>query len=324
MVQTGSVRAVSPPDDQALTSAWSVVRRHLAPTPLVASAALGPDVHLKLETFQPTGSFKVRGGLAAVAAAHGRDGGAALVAASAGNHGLGMAFAADRLGATATVVVAETASEIKIEALGHYGATLVRHGQTYDEAEEHALELAARTGARFVSPYNDPDVIAGQATVGHELLEQLDGIGTLVIPVGGGGLLSGVGLATADAGLRIIGVEPEHSCAMGAALRAGRVVPVEIGPTMADGLAGNIEPGSVTVELVRRFAAGMVTVSEEQIADAIRFLAFEHGLVVEGSGAVSVAALRAGMIEAGDGPVVVVLTGRNIAGPLLESVLAGH
>ena len=284
------MRVVDAPGALEIERADRVVRRYLAPTPVVASPRLGRNVQLKLETLQPTGSFKVRGGLAAVAAAQAEAPGTPLVAASAGNHGLGVAYAADALGAEATVVVPETASAAKVHALERYGATLVRYGEHYEDAEQKALELATARGGRFVSPYNDPDVIAGQGSIGRELLGEVPGLGTIVIPVGGGGLLSGAGLATEGAGVRIVGVEPEWSPAVGAAMTAGSVVEVDVGPTIADGLAGNIEPGSVTVALARRLADSMLTVTEDEIRDAIRFLAFEHGVVSEGAGAVATAA----------------------------------
>jgi threonine dehydratase len=316
------VRTVRIPDHADLERAAEVVRRTLAVTPVVAAPLLGPNVWLKLETLQPTGAFKVRGGLAAVSAA--RQGGAPipLVSSSAGNHGLGMAYAAECLGADVSVVVPETASEAKVEALGRFTVALLRHGRSYEEAEARALELADEKGGRYVSPYNDPDVIAGQGTIGLELLQQLPGLAEVVVPVGGGGLLSGIGLATAPAGVRLVGVEPARSAPVAAAIEAGHVVPVDVGPTMADGLAGNIEPGSVTVGLAARLATEMHTVTEEEIAAAIRFLAFSHGIVAEGAGAVAVANLLSGRHVADDGPVVVVVSGRNITPALLASVLA--
>jgi threonine dehydratase len=325
------VRTVDTPGALEIDRADRVVRRYLAPTPVVAAPRLGEHVLLKLETLQPTGSFKVRGGLAAVAAAQADAPGTPLVAASAGNHGLGVAYAADRLGADATVVVPETASAAKVHALERFGITLVRHGTSYEDAEHKALELAASRGGRFVSPYNDPDVIAGQGSIGRELLGQVPGLGTVVIPVGGGGLLSGVGLATEGAAVHLVGVEPELSAPVRAAMRAGSVVEIEVGPTIADGLAGNIEPGSVTVDVARRLAAAMVTVSEEEIRGAIRYLAFEHGVVAEGAGAVATAALLAGRIDLAQGPdngnsdrpMVVLVTGRNITPSLLASILTG-
>jgi threonine dehydratase len=317
------VRTVPPPTVSQLRAAADVVRRHLPPSPVVPAPLLGPRVWLKLESLQPTGAFKVRGGLAAVAAAQAADPGTALVTASAGNHGLGLAFAADRLGVDATVVVAETASAAKVAALERFAVTLVRHGQTYDEAEAHAMALADAKGGRYVSPYNDPDVIAGQATVGSELVTQVAGLATVVVPVGGGGLLSGVGLGTERVAPRIVGVEPDVSTAMAAAQAAGHVVRVTVGPTMADGLAGNLEEGSVTVELVHRFADFLCTVTEAEIAAAVRFLAFEHGLVAEGSGAVGVAAVMTGRVAVGDEATAVVVSGRNIAQELLVSILSG-
>lgn len=317
------MRQVEVPDDVTLKAAAEVIGRHLVPTPVVAAPALGDGAVLKIESFQPTGSFKVRGGLAAVAAAVQRQPGVELVAASAGNHGLGVAYAADRLGARATVVVAENASMAKVRALEQFGVTLVRHGDSYDEAEAYALELAGRRGGHYVSPYNDPDVIAGQASLAGELLRQVPDLATVVVPVGGGGLISGISLATEGTAVRIVGVEPEASAAMSAALRAGRAVPVHIGHTIADGLAGSIEQGSVTVEIARRRGVEMVTVDERELIDAVRFLAVEVGLVAEGAGAAAVAAVRAGRPEAVTGPTAVLVTGRNIDPNLLASILTG-
>jgi threonine dehydratase len=311
-----SVRAVAAPTRADLDAAAEVVAARLAPTPLVPAPALGEDVHLKLETLQPTGSFKVRGGLAALA----RAGGEPVVTASAGNAGLGIAWAASALGVHATVVVAETASPAKVAALRALPVELVQHGVGYDAAEAHALSL---TGALYVSSYNDTGVIAGQSTIGRELDVQLPGPLTVAAPLGGGGLCSGLGLwAAGRSGARVVGVEAERSPAMSAALAAGRIEPVEVGETLADGLAGNLEPGSVTFELVRDHVAAVVQASEAEIEDGIRFLARAHGIVAEGAGATAVAGVLAGRVELGGEPVVVVVSGRNIALPRLAAVLA--
>jgi threonine dehydratase len=328
------------PDASDVDLATAIVRRYLGATPVVPSPLLGRDVWLKLETLQPTGSFKVRGALVAVTAAMARDRRAPIVTASAGNHGLGIAFAADRLGATATIVVPTNASEAKQEAIERFSVKLVRHGTSYDEAEAHALALAG-AGAIFVSPYNDPDVIAGQGTIAIELLEQVPGLTTIVTPIGGGGLASGLGLAASTMAastktgdrVRVFGVEADRSPAMRSALDAGGPVPITPGETLADGLAGNLEPGTVTFDLVRRTVADVATVSEAEIAAAMRFLAFEHGLVAEGSAAVGVAALLGQRVESPrvasprfattSGATVVVVTGRNISSPTLTRVLAG-
>jgi threonine dehydratase len=315
------VRSVRVPDRSDLERATAVVGRHLAVTPVVPAPALGTDVWLKLETLQPTGSFKVRGAIVAVGTALARDADRPIVTASAGNHGLGVAFAAARLGARATIVVPETASPAKLAALERFPITLVRYGDSYDEAERHALALADE-GAAFVSPYNDPDVIAGQGSIADELRVQIPGLATIVTPIGGGGLASGLGLATDETATRVVGAEAAQSPAFRSALDAGHPVPIAVGATLADGLAGNLEPGTITFDLVRRLVADVVTVSEAEIADAMRFLVREHGLVVEGSAAVAVAAVTTGRATDADGPVAIVLTGRNIANATLTRVLS--
>jgi threonine dehydratase len=295
-----------------------VVKRTLAPTPLVAASDLGRQAWLKVETLQPTGSFKIRGALAAMAAAP--DG--PVVTASAGNHGLALARAAGLLGREATVVVAADASRAKVTRLRRMPVSLVERGAGYIEAEEAALELASR-GATFVSPYNDPDVIAGQRTLGLELDTQLEGPMTVVVPVGGGGLLAGVALWAAERGdVRVIGVEAEASTAFSASVAAGRVVEVPIGETIADGLAGGLEPGSVTVDIVRDSGVvDMVTVDEGELLAAVAALHREHGLVVEGAGAAAVAAVRSGKVPAPDGRIVALVTGRNVTDEVLRRAL---
>ena len=313
-------RAVAPPTPAALDAAAAVIGARLAPTPLVPAPALAPDAHLKLETLQPTGSFKVRGALAALA---GAGPGARVVTASAGNHGLGVAWAAAALGVEAVVVVPETASPAKLAALASLPIEVVRHGRGYDEAEAHALALAAQ-GARYVSPYNDTDVIAGQASLGRELDAQLAGAPVRVVcALGGGGLGSGLGLwAAGRREATVVGVEAERSPAFTAALAAGAIAPIEPGETLADGLGGNLEPGSATFPLVRDHVTAVVTVSETEIEEAIRFLARAHGVVAEGAGAVAAAGVLAGRVPRGEGALVVVVSGRNIALERLARVLA--
>ena len=300
-----------------LDRAREVIAAALPPTPLIASPGLGQGVHLKLESFQPTGAFKVRGALAALSAA---GSGRQVVTASTGNHALGVAWAAHRLGIPATIVVPASASPAKLAALYQLPATVIVHGDSYDDAEQHALSLAGN-GLRYLSASGDPDVIAGQATIGAELLTQLSGTFTVVCGVGGGGLASGLGLAASRAGtMTVLGVEAAVSPAMSTALRAGKVIPVEVGDTLADGLAGNLEPGTVTVDLIREHLAGLVGVTEKQIAGAIRYLAREHGLIAEGSGAAPIAAILAGTIPA-VGQTVAIISGRNISLRTLAQVL---
>jgi threonine dehydratase len=314
----GSTRSVRLPTLDDLAAARSIVAKHLEPTPLDRGVSVvRPDLALKLESLQPTGSFKVRGALAALSAAPADR---PIVTASAGNHALGIAYAAAVLGRRATVVTSRVATAVKVAAIKQFDVELIQVGTTYDEAERHALQIAA-AGAQYVSPYNDPDVIAGQATIGVEIGEQLLGPLTIVCGVGGGGMASGIGLwASTRDDVRVVGVEVEASMAVSAAVAAGHQVDVEIGETIADGMGGNIEPGSVTIPLVARYVDELVAVSESEVRSALRYLAYERGFVAEGSGAAPVAAVLAGKV-ADDRPVVAVVSGRNISPDVLAVVL---
>ena len=299
------MRTVQAPVAADVQAAERRIRPHLPPTPLVQSDGFA----LKLECLQPTGSFKVRGALSALSAL---PAGEHVVTASAGNHGLAVAWAAERLGFDATIVVAKTASPAKIEGIRRFPATLVTHGDDYDEAERHGLSLEGC----YVSPYNDPQVIAGAGPIALEL----DDPDTIVVPVGGGGLAAGIGIVS---NARVVGVVPERFPAMRAALDAGHLVEIDGDQTIADGLHGNIEPGSVTFELVRDHLADVVVVPEDAILDAMRFLAREHGLVTEGAGATAVAALRASLVEPAQRTVAIV-SGRNVTPALFADVLDGR
>lgn len=304
-----------------LEHARTVVRAHLAPTPLVRVDLSGFDApaYLKLESTQPTGSFKVRGALAAVAASAGD--GLPVVTASAGNHGLGIAFAATRLDARATVVVPGNASSAKVEALRRFDIDLRLVGDSYEAAEEVALSLARQASTTFVSAYTHPDVIAGQATVVEEVADQLDGPFRIVVPVGGGGLAAGTALGAPGRAV-VVGVEARASRAVSASVRAGRIIAVDVGPTIADGLAGNVAPDTVTPDILRRYGVQMTDADEAAVHAAVRELALSHGIVAEGSAAVGIAAAAAGDIPA-DRPAVFVITGRNIAADRLAGLLTG-
>jgi threonine dehydratase len=308
-------------------------RRRIAgivqPTPLEFSRPLGAltgaAAYLKLECAQVTGSFKLRGAVNALRLLPPHT---PVVACSAGNHALGIAHAAAELNAAVTLVVPANASPVKIAALQRYPVRLVLHGQGYDAAEAEALRLARSEGFTFVSPYNHPDVIAGQGTLACEILEQLPDHAappTILVGVGGGGLISGIALwaKAIDPRIRVIGVQAARSAAMHAALAAGAIVPAPDEPTLADGLAGNLEPGSITFPIVQQFTDGLILVDEAQIAAALRWIFHEHHLVVEGAAAVTVAALLNGLVaDIADRPVVVLLCGRNVAGATFTRVLA--
>jgi threonine dehydratase len=312
-----STRVVRAPTLDEVHQAALFVASILPPAPVDAPAD-SSALYLKLEGLQPTGSFKVRGALAALKAlAPDRP----VIAASAGNHALGIAYAATRLRRQATVVTSATAAEAKVAAIRRFAVELVQVGTSFDEAEAQALDLATRDNLHYVSAYNDPYVIAGQATIGFELDKQLEGPLTVVCGVGGGGLASGLGLwANTRGDVRIVGVESAASIALSTAVQAGQQISVSIGPTLADGLAGNIEPGSVTIDLVGRYVHDLVTVSEDEICSAIRYLALERGVVAEGAGAVGVAAVLAGRVT-GSGKTVAVVSGRNISPAILADIL---
>ena len=304
------------------------IRPFVVRTPLERSPALSrnceADVWLKFECFQATGSFKVRGALNALLQL---DGASRVVTASAGNHGLGVARAAAVLGVSATVVLPETASPAKIDALRQARVELILTGDTYDEAEAAAHDLARERGLDFISPYNDPRVIAGAGTIALEVLQDLPEARVLVVPVGGGGLIGGVGLAVhaLNPEAAVYGAQSEASPAMQAALAHGHIVPVEVRPSLADGLAGNIESDSVTLQLAQRYVRQVALVTEPEIADAMGWLVEHEHALVEGSAAVGVAALLTRRLVV-DGPTVVLLTGRNVtlSGGRFSTLLTPH
>ena len=321
LIRMTLIRDVAVPTPEELEAARGAVRRHLRPTPLVPVPWLGDDVSLKLETLQPTGSFKVRGALAALA---GRDLGGSVVAASAGNHGLAVAWAARRLGVRARIVVPETASAAKLDGLRRDGADVVLHGRDVGAAEAHALGLAV-DGSRYLSPYNDTDVIAGGATVGDELAAACERRLLVVVPVSGGGLISGIGLWARQRGaVRVVGVEAAASRQMSAAVAAGgEVVAVDVGRTVADGLAGNLEPGSITPRIVAETVEEIVAVTEDELRAGMRELALRAGVVAEGAGAAAVAAILAGHVTPRPHETTVALvSGRNVTAHTLAAALA--
>lgn len=288
------------------------------------SDAVGGEVLLKLECYQPTGSFKVRGALSAISQLSPDERARGVVTASAGNHGLGVAWAASRLAVSAIVVVPDNASQAKVAALQRFPITLLRGGPSYDTAERKALELSTDSGAVFVSPYNDPWVIAGQGTIGVELLEDAPDVDVALIPVGGGGLISGIGswLKSVAPSTQVIGVQSSASPAMERALAMGELVEIPILPTLADGLAANIQRGSITFDLARQVVDRVVLVSEDEIAATVRDSLHELHLALEGSAVVGIAALLNGTVTGlEDKRTAVVVTGRNIAADRLLELL---
>jgi threonine dehydratase len=286
------------------------------------SALTGSRVFVKLENLQMTGSFKERGAanlLLQLSPAERRRG---VVAASAGNHGLAVAFHARRLGINAVVAMPEWAPLGKVTAARRYGAEVVLHGENYDEAYARAKEIEAARDLLFVHPFDDPRVIAGQGTIGLELLEQVAELDAVVVPVGGGGLLGGLGLAVKSArpAVRVIGAQVDSLAAMRASLEAGHRVLLPSTRTVADGIAVR-RVGEHTLELARRFADQVVTVDEEEIANAILHLLEIEKTVAEGAGAVPLAALLNKRVDLAGKTVALVITGGNIDVNLVSRII---
>ena len=295
-------------------------------SPELAEATGATEVRLKREELQPTGAFKTRGAHNMVGIlAEGRPE-AALVTASSGNHGIAVATAAVRHDMRLTVLVGKSVSPAKLErlrALETRRITVELFGNDTDDAEAEARRRDDAGHAIYVPPYNDPDVIAGQATVGVEILADWPEVDTIVVPIGGGGLIAGIGLwaKAIKPGLRLIGVQPAASPPMYAHFETGSTDPMPIAPTLADGVSGNIEKSSITWKLCRQLVDEVVLVEEDAIAGAMRWALEVPHTLLEGSAVLGIAALQAGAIDVTDRTVAVVTTGRNVGSETLRQVI---
>lgn len=323
---------VTPADVTAedILRAREAIRDVVRPTPIVPSATLsdraGAAVVLKAENLQRTGSFKVRGALNKLAQV-GAASAAGVVCGSAGNHAQALAFAARERGVPCEVFMPELAPIAKAEGAAELGATVRLAGASVDECVAAARERAAEAGMVFVHPFDDPAVVAGQGTLGLELLEDVPDLATVIVPVGGGGLASGVAIALKSARphIRVVGVQAERCAAFPGSLAAHAPVTVDAALTIADGIAVK-RPGELTLPLIARWVDEIVVVGEDEIAEAIVLLAEKAKLVVEGAGAVGAAALLAGLVPvaAGGGTTCVVLSGGNVDPGLLAEVARRH
>ena len=298
--------------------AAAVVAGRVRRTPILSSRTLGPDVFLKAELLQRTGSFKPRGVLTKLASLDEDEKARGVIGISAGNHAQAVAWAAAEEGLDALVVMWRGASEAKIAATRGYGAAVDLEAGGPGEAFERLAELLEATGRTLVHPFDDPLTIAGQGTVGLEVLEDVDGVDTIVVPIGGGGLISGI--ATAAAGsARVIGVEPELSTAMSSALAAGE--PVDVTPTsIADGLNAP-HAGRAALAIVQELVEEIVLVTEDELEAGFRFLYERAKLACEPAGAAAVAAVLAG--KTGGGRTVCIVSGGNVAAGTAAGILAG-
>ena len=295
------------------------LRPYLPPTPL-EEANSWPNLWLKLENANRTHSFKCRGALNALLTMSDSARARGVVAASSGNHAQGVAFAAHLLGVRARIVMPESAARRKVAGVRRLGAEPILFGDTYDEAEAEARRLCREEGATWLSPYADPAVIAGAGTVGLEILEQLPSVGRVVVPVGGGGLISGIALAVKAArpDIEIVGVNALVSPDMYNVLYE-LDLPLNH-DSLADALPGAIEEGSITRRIVSEVVDRIVLVSEDDLRLSMQIMAFDQGWIAEGGGAASLAAVENGQIEL-DRPTVVVISGGNVDVDVLRDVL---
>jgi threonine dehydratase len=288
-----------------------VVRTPLLPAPWLEQQ-LGVPVRLKCENLQHAGAFKIRGAYNAMAKLSATERDRGVITYSSGNHGQAVALAARTFGVPAVVVMPTTAPLIKVDGAKAFGAEVVLEGTTSTERHRKAMEIAADRGLTVIPPFDHPDIIAGQGTVGREILEDWPEVTAVLVPVGGGGLLSGIGafMKQACPDCRVIGVEPENADAMYQSRRAGHAVTIEARATIADGLMP-VRPGDLTFEHAQAYVDEIVRVSDEAIADATRRVLTSSKLIVEFSGAATVAALTSGAYKP-SGPVVAVLSGGNL------------
>jgi len=302
-------------------------RIHITPT--LSSRRLGERagvrLFLKCENLQKTGSFKVRGALNKLASLSDAERARGVVTVSAGNHAQAMAWAAHSAGVRAVVVMPQTASPAKVEASRGYGAEVVLHGASGNESFPHALELARDRGLTFVHPFDDERICAGAGTTGLELLEQVGDVDVVVVPIGGGGLISGIAVAIKESNpkIRVYGVESTGAASTRLSLDSGRAMRLSTMKTIADGLAAPMT-GELNYEIVKRYVDDVIVIDDDVIAEGVRQLLSSAKLLAEPAGAAGVGALLAGAIPVGEGErVAAIVSGGNVDAAKLATILAG-
>jgi threonine dehydratase len=296
-------------------------------TPVIHSPLLtervGASVYLKAESLQKTGSFKIRGATNKMLGLTVEEKARGVITVSSGNHGRAVAYVAHQLGIAAVICMSTRVPGNKLDAIKRLGAEVVVHGDSYEDAEIHALQLQEERGLTMIDPFDDPLVIAGQGTVGLELLEDLPEIDTAIVPLSGGGLIAGIALAckSASPSIRVIGVTMDRAPVMVHSLRAGTPIQMEEENTIADALVGNIGVSNkYTFRMVQKYVDDTILVSDEEIAAAMVFALDQHHLVVEGGGAVGIAAILHQRATGLGHNIAVVVSGSNVSLPLLLKV----
>ena len=313
-----------------IKDARETIRNLVKRTPLVHSQFLSNfcdgEVYLKLENLQTTSSFKIRGALNKMLHLSSEEMERGIITASAGNHGQAVAIGAEKLNLAAKIVIPRNTPKVKIDKIRKCNVELVLHGDIYDEAEQKARDLARKDGLTYISPYNDNSIIAGQGTIGLEILEDLHTVDTVIVPVGGGGLISGISLAikSIEPTVRIIGVQSEASPVMYESLKAGRIVDVKMRESIADGLFGGIERNSVTFEIVQEYVDSLLLVKEKTIKQAIFLLWNEEKQVAEGAGVVAISLILENKDLFAGKTIVAVISGGNIDKKLFRNILTSE
>jgi threonine dehydratase len=315
-----------------IQQAQKTIAPYAKPTPLTHSKFLSElcsdDVFLKLENQQVTHSFKIRGVINKLLNLSPEEKARGVVTASAGNHGQAVAFGAQKRGFSAKIVVPTNTPKIKVDGIKQYGADLLLFGETYSEAEKKAKEIATQEGCLYISPYNDELIVAGHGTVGLEILKALPNVDVVIVPVGGGGLISGISIAVKSQkpNVQVIGVQSEASPIMYESLKAGKIVPPHRHEpyTIAEGLSGGIEKGSITFTIAQQYVDEVMLVREESIRHAVYLLWKNEKQVVEGSGVAGVAMLLENNDSFTGQTVAVIITGGNIDDSLFKSILASE
>ena len=310
-----------------VTAAEKRIRPYVRETPVDESEALGQAagarVFLKMEHLQLTGSFKLRGAMNRLLSLTPDEKAKGIVTASSGNHGAAVACGMKALGCPGVIFVPENVSPAKVANIRSYGAEVRTHATDSGITEMFARRHAEENGRVYISPYNDPIVVAGQGTIGAELARQVDRIDALFVALGGGGLVSGIASCLKSAGrpIEVVACSPENSAVMHHSVQAGRILTMESKPTLSDGTAGAVEPGAITLDLCRRFVDRYVLVSEDEIRDAMRLIIDRHHTLIEGAAGVAVAGFLKEKGRFAGRNVVIVLCGANISRERLREVL---
>lgn len=303
------------------------IREHIRETPAEHSLFLSQlgngNVYLKCENLQLTGSFKLRGAVNKILSLSEEEKERGLMTASSGNHGAAFSWALKRFGLRGSIVMPEITAPTKIDSLLLYGADIIKFGDDCIKAERHARQTAEKQGLTYIPPYNDPQIIGGQGTIGIELTRQVPGIDCVLVPVGGGGLIAGIAgyLKSESKNIEIIGCQPENSAVMYESIKAGRILDLESKPTISDGSAGGIELDTITFPICQELVDDFILLTEDEIISALKIILEKHYLLIEGAAALSVAAFIKQKKRFQGKNVVLILSGSKISIDTLKEIL---